>query len=318
MKRQLIAAALAALSLNACQSKTEKVMLTLDGDGPVVEVKKPSPVSVIANKAIETVSPLPVIVEKPKDELGLVNTLVDVDHLARARKADAEGDRTAALNSARMAVFVNPEDVEVLKFTATIAQKMGRNDLASIAWGRIAGIETDDATPLIRQARTLLKTRDFSGAAIAAREATTRDEGNPESWQSLGLAQLSMGELRGAISSFEKVIDLKPDHGYALNNLGLAFLRANENEKAAEALGEAAKLLPQVAYVQNNLGIALERVGRKDEAQTAYLTATTLSPKYVKARVNADRVARAAIMEELGTTPEEDDVMSDMPHPMQQ
>ena len=64
---------------------------------------------------------------------------------------------------------------------------------------------------------------------------------------------------------------------------------------AWQVLERAAEQLPMVAYVQNNLGIALERVGRTDEATAAYQQAMDLSPKYVKARVNAARVAKAVI-----------------------
>jgi len=49
-----------------------------------------------------------------------------------------------------------------------------------------------------------------------------------------------------------------------------------------------------VAYVQNNLGVALERVGRMDEAKRAFETAIHLSPRYLKAQLNAQRLQRLA------------------------
>ena len=64
--------------------------------------------------------------------------------------------------------------------------------------------------------------------------------------------------------------------------------------------------------MQNNLGVALERVGRGDEAKAAYQHAMDLSPKYVKARINAARVAKAPKADEAQL----DDTMSDVPHPM--
>ena len=79
------------------------------------------------------------------------------------------------------------------------------------------------------------------------------------------------------------------------------------------ALEHAAEVLPNVAYVHNNLGVALERVGRGDEAKAAYQQAMDLSPKYVKARINAARVAKVSQPTE---EPQVDDTLSDLPHPM--
>jgi hypothetical protein len=61
--------------------------------------------------------------------------------------------------------------------------------------------------------------------------------------------------------------------------------------------------------------VALERVGRHDEAKQAYLTATTLSPKYVKARVNATRVAKAPQPGDVATEPDDYFDVSPDTHP---
>jgi Flp pilus assembly protein TadD len=90
-----------------------------------------------------------------------------------------------------------------------------------------------------------------------------------------------------------------------MNNLGLAYLRSDQNQKAVEILTQAAEFLPQVAYVQNNLGVALERVGQVGEAKLAYARATSLSPKYVKAQLNAKRVKRLASSNDQPVDPED-------------
>lgn len=131
---------------------------------------------------------------------------------------------------------------------ATLARRSGQPALAAEAFGRLAALEPNDATPLIQKARALLAMKDHAGAVMAGREAIARDEGNPEAWQVTGL----------------------------------------------------------------NLGVALERTGRAEEAKTAYGRAMDLSPKYVKARVNAARIAMARVSAPLG---EEPGTMSDA-HPM--
>jgi Flp pilus assembly protein TadD len=296
MSKKVIAAAVAALSLSACTEHPRP---------------RPAAAPVIAPKAVVPPrdsgpgEPLPTAGAAPTGDAGLVDRLAlehdtpTVDHLGRAEQLALEGDVKGGLTEARRALFTAPDDEETLTRVAQLARRAGQPALAAEAWERVAMLEPTDAQPLIARGRALLGARDFAGAVLAGRGAAARDEGDPEAWQVTGLAQLGLGELGGAIASFEKAVELSPQHGWALNNLGFACLRASQNERAVEVLERAAALLPQVAYVQNNLGVALERVGRADEAKAAYLHAMDLSPKYVKARLNAARVAKAPTGERL-------------------
>jgi Flp pilus assembly protein TadD len=300
--KRLLAATLAALSVTACDGEPPKPLhpqLAVIPSKVVTPLLSP-PVSGTRDAGAPfTVAPKePVVV----DPLVVAHDAPGIDHLGRAKRLTEEGDVRGAFTEARRALFSTPTDVETLQVVARLARRVGEPGLAAEAWGRVASQSTDDATPLLQQARALLAGQDPAGAAIAAREASRRDPGSAEAFHVTGLAQLSMKELAGAIASFEKAVELNPAHGWALNNLGLASLRANRNERAVEVLERAAELLPHVAYVHNNLGVALERVGRADEAKAAYQHAMDLSPKYVKARLNAARVAKApvAVEEEQG------------------
>lgn len=310
MSKKVIAAIVAAFSFTACEDAVRPV----------------TPVAVIAapaardggTRAVEPTSQVvfaePVFDAGPVDSLALTHDTPSVDHLARSRQLASDGDFKGGLTEARRALFSAPEDVETLTQVAKLARRARQPALAAEAWARVARMTPDDAQPVIQQGRTLLEAKDFAGAIIAGRDAVSRDEGNVEGYQIAGLGQLSLGELSGAIASFEKAVELAPQHGWALNNLGFAYLRANENAKALEVLERAAALIPNVAYVQNNLGVALERTGKADEAKAAYQHAMDLSPKYVKARINSARMAKAPV-----EPTEEPDTMSDIPvdaHPM--
>jgi tetratricopeptide (TPR) repeat protein len=322
MKTRILSCCIAALTFVACDDPT-----------PPVVIRPPVVKQVVAVAPAPVVTPVPAQkIEEPADVLAVKHDQPGVDHLARARQLASDGDRGGAFTEARRALYTAPTDEEALDLTAKLAQKIGNHALAAEAFGRIAGQKLEDAGPCVQQARELVKARQYDQAVIAGKEAVSRDSGNPEGYQAAGLGHLGNGELSQAIVMFSKVIDLKPDHGWALNNLGLAYLRANENDKAVEVLTHAAELLPNTAYVHNNLGVALERVGRTDEAKQAYLTATNLSPKYVKARLNAARVAKAGDIEEPAisegndsraaaaepsheTDAADDGTMSDLPHP---
>jgi Flp pilus assembly protein TadD len=312
MKQQLVSAIAAALAFAACEEPPKKSTSVMPMPKSVVVVAKVAPV--IPDLKPDSGVPLvkaeaPVLV----DALTLAHETPGVDHLARAKELMGERDFGGALTEARRALFSSPTDAETLELVAKLGRQAGQPSLSAEAFRRIAEQRSTDAVPTIKQARALLQAKDFTGAIAAGREAARRDPGNPEAFQVTGLAQLSSGDLLGAITSFKTVIGLQPDHGYAMNNLGLAYLRANRNDEAVEILEEAVDHLQTVAYVHNNLGVAYERVGRGDDAKSAYQEAMDLSPKYVKAKLNAARVAKGTI--ETDGEPEAE-TMSDVPHPM--
>ncbi|MCP3169451.1 tetratricopeptide repeat protein [Myxococcus qinghaiensis] len=217
-----------------------------------------------------------------------------VDHLGRARSLRELGDVSGALTEVRRALHDDPADTDALTQAARLARLQGQSDVALLAYSRLGHLVPEDAGALIQQARLLVSLGRHEEAVRVGEEAVLRAPEDAEAYQVLGRAHLMGGELTSAILRFQQAVHLEPEHGYALNNLGFAYLRAGENAKASEVLAQAAALLPNVAYVHNNLGVAWERLGRKEEARAAYATATRLSPRYVQARVNADRMSRVA------------------------
>lgn len=307
MSKKWIAVCAAALSFAACDEGKPQT--------PVI------PSKVVTRAIVRPVVAATVFDAGSKlNELALVDSLAlshdtpSVDHLDRARKLEADEDLSGALAEARRALYTTPSDEEAVELIARLARRSGKPTLCAQAWERLATFRPTDATPSIQQARALFKAKDYAGMVIAGREAISRDSENAEAHHLVGLGQLSLGDLTSAMGSFERAVEISPEHGYALNNLGLTYLRANENAKAVDVLERASALLPTVAYVQNNYGVALERMGRRDEAKAAYQHAMDLSPKYVKARLNAARVAKVQI------EPEdiEDEPLNDVPHPMPQ
>jgi Flp pilus assembly protein TadD len=234
----------------------------------------------------------------PLDTLALV-AKPGTDHAGTSAELEQTGDFQGALVEARRALSASADDEELLGRIAKLSLRAKQPLVGAEALGRLATLRPTDPQPLVRQARLLLKGHDASGAAMAAREAMGRDEGLVEAPHVLGLALLRVSELAGAAAAFERSLQLDNTQGWALNNLGYTYLLSNQPEKAVDALEEAAERLPTVAMVHNNLGLALERVGRTDEARGAFLHASDLSPKYVKALVNAQRLARAATEPQL-------------------
>ncbi|HUM09963.1 MAG TPA: tetratricopeptide repeat protein [Myxococcaceae bacterium] len=301
MSNRLLALPLAAALVAGCQKSPAP-------SPPVAEVRQSVPAA----------TPAPAPVAAPEPTGAPVDTLAlprsgppGVDHLARAETLREEGDTAGALVEARRALADDAEDEGALSLIARLARASRQVTLAAEAYERLGRIDPEDAVPLVQAARMRLAAGNAEAAEALARSAVGRDEGNVEAWQALGRAQLSSGNLAGALRSLEQARTLEPSHGWVLNNLGFAYLRASRNPEALEVLERAAELLPEAAVVQNNLGVARERTGDLDGAQQAYARSALLAPKYVKARVNGERTAMLRSPPDAGVdgahTPEADD-----------
>ncbi len=309
MNRNATAVCIAALSLVACKKfgrgEQEKTRAVSDNSKP-----QGQPVHAIGGELPHLQLDGGTRLQSPpgEDAIALRHAHADpIDHLARARELSGLMEPDGALIEARRALFDDPTDEDALAYVAKLGEKAGQKKVAIEALRRLARLRKNDATPLIRQARLLISTRELDEAERGARAAIVREPENPEGYQVAGRAYLAQGELAPAIRMFSQVIELSPNHGHALNNLGFAYLRSGQDDEAVEVLTRAAELLSDVAYVQNNLGVALERAGRMDEAGRAFARAIELSPRYLKAQLNAQRLRRLATMGEMGEQDEVED-----------
>jgi tetratricopeptide (TPR) repeat protein len=217
-----------------------------------------------------------------------------VDHLARARALEDEGDLRGALLESRRAVHDDPESSAAHESAARHARASGDRALAKTAYVALADLVPTDPLPLLRLARIFLAEGDVASARLSASEALERDPGLAEAHHLRGRAELSASHLPAAIADFKRATELDSRHGHAFNNLGYAYLLANEPLLAVPPLIRAAELLPAIAYVHNNLGIAYEKTGRPSDARSAYAAALSIRPTYVKAIVNKSRVNKLA------------------------
>lgn len=301
MKRQMLSACFIALGMVGCSEEKwveNKPIVVF----PKPVITAPSPV-VVESKADSGVR---VAQEEWISGDALVQQhehKVGTQHLLKARELKEMGDLDGALAEAQKSLFDAPSDEESLSLVAHLARRVDQKEVAAAAFGRLAELRPDDAVPVIQEARMRLSMGDNVGAVGRGEESIKRDPANPEGYQVVGRAHLNEGQLAQAIAFFEKAVEVDPSHGYALNNLGFAYLRSNQNEKALEVLTKAATALPHIAYVHNNLGVALERLGKRDEAQVAYNQAMALSPKYLKALINSERVAALKFVEKEPSEP---------------
>jgi tetratricopeptide (TPR) repeat protein len=101
-----------------------------------------------------------------------------------------------------------------------------------------------------------------------------------------GVALFQRGYLEQAATSFQQVIEAKPDEPEAYYNLGTLYLRRNELAEARRCLEQAVKLRQNYPEAWNNLGMIAGQEGQSDEAIRSFRQSIALKPDYVIALVN--------------------------------
>ena len=100
----------------------------------------------------------------------------------------------------------------------------------------------------------------------------------------MGNYQLSRGERKQAIASYQTALKLDPQAVMALVNSSIAYAQMGENDKAEKSLREALRIAPDSAAANFNMGLL--KAEQKDAKQ---------AEKYLKAALKADpQMAQAA------------------------
>jgi serine/threonine protein kinase/Flp pilus assembly protein TadD len=155
-----------------------------------------------------------------------------------------------------------------------------RLGLTYSAWGR------REATTGSRQ----LATEKFDAAIAKFNDAIRLDEKHAEAWYSLGNASRDRGQIRAAVTAFEKAAALKPgsdDPEYRpYFNLGNVYARLGESPKAVEAFRAATTANPDDARAYISLAAVLAEQGDFAAAEKAAASALAQDKKRPDAVLN--------------------------------
>jgi Tfp pilus assembly protein PilF len=102
----------------------------------------------------------------------------------------------------------------------------------------------------------------------------------------LALEHHRAGRLDLAIASYQRAIQLKPDHAESFNNLGNALKEKGRLDQAMDCYRQAIKLKPHYPDAQYNLALALAGKGSLEEAIGCFRLAIQLKPDFAEAHSN--------------------------------
>ncbi len=111
-----------------------------------------------------------------------------------------------------------------------------------------------------------------------AEDAEEEGEREVEAWFNQGNEQYMAGDFVGAIASFDRAIEIKPDYHEAWNNRGVALDNLGRFEETIASYDRAIEIKPDDDSAWNNRGNSLDNLGRFEEAIASFDRAIEIKP----------------------------------------
>ncbi|MEM6727116.1 MAG: tetratricopeptide repeat protein [Pseudomonadota bacterium] len=228
---------------------------------------------------------------------------------------DGEASDSYALLYARFAEALNPGHVDAILLSARYLERLGRPELANMAYNRVprdapeyitaelgraealrkadrpdAAIEVlerlaedypSSATVLAKLGDTLRRNADYE-AAVDAYDAAVALYEAPErqhwfTYFARGISHERQDNWPAAEADFRMALDLRPNQPQVMNYLGYSLAEKRiKLDEALELVEAAATLRPDNGHILDSLGWVLYRLGRFDEAVGPMETAVEL------------------------------------------
>jgi arylsulfatase A-like enzyme/Flp pilus assembly protein TadD len=196
--------------------------------------------------------------QRPDTPLGHLH----VAYLERAR-----GSLPAAVDAARRALALRPDDAETAALLATYLTEAGRAREAAALLEPYAAQAEPDLGVLTARGMALAAEGRYDQALATFERARGSDPANALVLVNLGTVHLMAGDRASARRAFEAALDVDPRVARAHNSLGVIAAQEGRLEEAVERWRRAVALDPRDYQTLFNLGTTLRRQGRAAEAR---------------------------------------------------
>ena len=134
----------------------------------------------------------------------------------------------------------------------------------------------------LRKGSSLLKEKNFTGAAEALEKVTALDPNNGQAFLLLGQAQMQAGNNDAAIEALDKANELGEEQAPKLLSTtylkkGMALVKAGKNPEAIEAL-EKSNSYVETANAYKLIASAYTKMGKNTQAVSAYKKYLEIAP----------------------------------------
>ncbi|MEA5536212.1 tetratricopeptide repeat protein [Crocosphaera sp. XPORK-15E] len=194
------------------------------------------------------------------------------------------------------------EEPEVETLTLTLEELATRLDQDQEFAAQLAqqfGLDSTQPQAIID---AIIRQSETQQSPENSQENSENSQENPESlefWLEQAEQQLKLGDLEGAIASWEKVLEIDPNFIQAWHNRASALGELGQFEEAIASFDRVIALNPQEFQSLNGKGLVLYNMGQFEEAIVCFERVIEGQPSYYQAWYN-----RASALEQLGRVEE--------------
>ena len=101
------------------------------------------------------------------------------------------------------------------------------------------------ATPELAPIRAKIDARDFPGAISDLNALVSQGVQHPDVYNLLGYSLRKTGDMKNALTYYQKALEFDPDHKDALEYMGELYVEIGDIAKARENLARLAQICPE-------------------------------------------------------------------------
>jgi tetratricopeptide (TPR) repeat protein len=144
----------------------------------------------------------------------------------------------------------------------------------------------NSAAQVMEQGWQSFQQGDAARAEQIANHAVSLDANSADAWFLLAMSRHVRGDGASALSCYERVCQLAPEHTGPLNNLGVLYASFGRHHEAIAVLATLLRARPDDPVPLGNYANSLSALGRFEEAERHYRRALDLAPDHFDALVN--------------------------------
>jgi tetratricopeptide (TPR) repeat protein len=288
----------------AATATTSEVEANLDLADPslILEEKSDSPATTATvNEEIQSLSVTEESILAPNNPNPITNVILEGGLDSSADSDENSSELSSSLTQSKQTPVLNPELAEEQKNPGGVPSIINleteansdfvaksEDEVNNLTWQQFTNLLAGD-NHLAQEVSQQLELTDSDPKTIvkAVIDRINPIEEQPpnqpdlelvEGWFNLGLKQATAGDLNGALTSWEKALEINPNLSAAWHNRGSALGRLRRYSEAVESFDQALVIEPNNYQAWNDRGHALYQLQKWEEAVASWDKAIEIIP----------------------------------------